>query len=104
MAFNSGQTFKEMIEAAHAVVDDNWLELQGPLEQEMEQQRERMREIAVDWFRAGVSDKVLDDQLEELHQQFMTALVPQSGVDSEVCHKAVEAALNCFWKSLMAGL
>lgn len=104
MAFNSGQTFKEMVEAAEVVVGDNWSILQLPVEEQMEQQRERMREIAADWLRAGVSDKVLDAQLEELHQQFMSALVPHAGVDSELCDKAVAAALNCFWKSLMAGL
>lgn len=103
MSFNSGQSFKEMVEAARQVAQEHWVVLEEPFEQVMEQQRERLREVAADWFRAGMSDKELDAQLQELQQQFVT-LLADCAVAEDVRQKAVQAALNCFWEGLMAGL
>lgn len=103
MSFNSGQSFKEMIEAARGVGQEQWPVLEQPFEQVMEQQRERLREVAADWFRAGMSDKELDGQLEELQQQFVAQL-SDCAVDEVLRQKVVQAALNCFWEGLMAGL
>lgn len=104
MAFNSGQTFKDMLSAAQAAAQQHWPVLQASFEQAMEQQRERMREISAEWIRSGVSDKTLDGQLEELQQFFMLVLAKVPDADPPTAQKAVQAALNCYWEALMAAL
>lgn len=104
MAFNSGKTYSDMLAAAQDVAQDQWQVLQSPFEQALEQQRERMREIAGDWIRSGTSDKVLDVQLEELNQVLTLILEKIPELDKETCAKAVKAAIDCFWESLMAAL
>ncbi len=104
MSFNSGKTYSDMLEVAQIAAQDQWQVLQSPFEQALEQQRERMREIAGEWIRSGTSDKVLDAQLEELFQVLMLILEKIPELDKETCTKATRAAINCFWESLMAAL
>nr|WP_320114182.1 hypothetical protein [uncultured Desulfuromonas sp.] len=104
MAFNSGQAFKEMIEAAQASAEERWSLLEQPFADVMEAQRDVLRELATEWFHQEMSDKVLDERLNGLREQFVETLVVNSSAGRAVCDKAVQAALNCFWESLMAGL
>ncbi|PLX95646.1 MAG: hypothetical protein C0620_03835 [Desulfuromonas sp.] len=104
MSFNSGQTFKEMVEAAQAGSEERWSALEEPFTRMMEEQRELLRELATEWFHDEMSDKVLDERLKALRQTFVGELVSRSGLAPSVCEKAAQAALNCFWESLMAGL
>lgn len=104
MAFNSGKTYKDMLCVAQEVAEDHWQILQGPFEQVMEQQRDRMREISGDWIRTGISDKVLDEELDELQQVFVLVFEKMPQLDQPLAQKATKAALNCFWEALMAGL
>jgi len=104
VAFNSGQTFKEMVEAAQNSAEDAWSALGPPFEQVMEEQRDTLRELATEWFHEEMSDKALDERLAGLRQQFVETLVVRCAAGRQVCDKAVQAALNCFWESLMAGL
>jgi len=104
VAFNSGKTYNDMLEAAKGAAQGHWDLLQAPFEQAVELQRERMREIAGEWIRSGTSDKVLDAQLEELFQVVMLILEKKSELDNETCKKATKAAINCFWEALMAAL
>ncbi|EAT17197.1 hypothetical protein [Desulfuromonas acetoxidans] len=104
MAFNSGQAFKEMTEAAQASADERWGALEQPFANVMEAQRDALRELATEWFHQEMSDKVLDERLKVLREHFVEALVVDSSAGRAVCDKAVQAALNCFWESLMAGL
>lgn len=93
-----------MLNVAQEVAQEHWIVLQGPFEQVMEQQRDHLREISGDWIRAGISDKVLDTQLEELQHIFMLVFDKIQQADRDVCQKATKAALNCFWEALMAAL
>ena len=104
MAFNSGKTYKDMLSAAQEVAQEHWDMLQSPFEQVMEQQRDHLREISGDWIRTGISDKVLDAQLEELQRIFMLVFEKIPQADRDICQKATKAALNCFWEALMAAL
>ena len=104
MAFNSGQAFKEMTEAARVSAEDRWSALEQPFSQVMETQRDALRELATEWFHQEMSDKVLDERLGVLREQFVETLVVDSSAGRSVCDKAVQAALNCFWEALMAGL
>lgn len=104
MAFNSGKTYNNMLAVAQGVASDQWLTLRGPFEQVMEQQRERMREIAGEWIREGTSDKILDAQLQELQHVFMLVFEKIPEVDDDLAKKATAAALNCLWEALMAAL
>ena len=104
MAFNSGKTYTDMLEAARDVAQDEWAILRGPFEQVMDQQRERMREISGDWIRSGTTDKILDTHLAELQQIFLLVFEKIPGLDMEISKKATKAALDCFWEALMAAL
>ncbi len=104
MAFNSGQTYKDMLVAAQLAAGNHWGILQAPFEQVMEQQRERIREISGDWIRSGTSDKVLDAQLEELQHIFRLVFEKNADIDIEIAKKASKAAINCLWEALMAAL
>ncbi|MEA3465644.1 MAG: hypothetical protein U9R29_06520 [Thermodesulfobacteriota bacterium] len=104
MAFNSGKTYKDMLGAAQEAAQEHWVVLQGPFEQVMEQQRDHLREIAGDWIRTGISDKVLDTQLEDLQRIYMLVFEKIPQADLNICQKATKAALNCFWEALMAAL
>lgn len=104
MAFNSGKTYNDMLEAAQKAAQEQWPLLQGPFEQAMDLQRERMREIAGDWIRSGTSDKILDAQLEELGQVILLVLEKIPELDREISKRATKAAIDCFWEGLMVAL
>ncbi|MBN2646096.1 MAG: hypothetical protein JXR59_11570 [Desulfuromonadaceae bacterium] len=105
MAFNSGQTFKDMLEAAAMAADDDWNLIETAMTQLMESERETLREVAVEWIRSGISDKALDGQLENLQKRYCDYLCAQdSDLDDGLCRKTVQAALSRFWEALMEAL
>ena len=63
MAFNSGQAFKEMTEAAQASAEERWTDLEKPFARVMDAQRDALRELATEWFHQEMSDKVLEERL-----------------------------------------
>ncbi|MDD3800599.1 MAG: hypothetical protein AB7T15_02965 [Desulfuromonas sp.] len=104
MAFNTGQTFKDMQAAARLAAAPHWDELAAAFDGWLDQQRDNLREIAADWIRDGLSDKVLDDRLEALQQQLVGQLQQGGAADGPLCDRVAQAALTCFWDALMKGL
>lgn len=109
MSFNSGKTFKEMLEAAHQIAEEQWSALEAPMQEVLDTERDALRELASEWMRSGLSDKELDARLEQIQQRFTAAVAKEVKVrdlraDDDLLKRAVEAALNSYWKSLMEAL
>ena len=104
MSFNSGKTFKEMLAAAGEIADDQWGALEQPMEKVLGSERDALRELASEWMRSGLSDKELDAKLQQLHQRFTAALAEEVDVEQDLLDRVVQAAINSYWKALMAAL
>ena len=104
MSFNTGKTFKEMLDAAEEIAAEQWSTLQQPMQEVLESERDALRELASEWMRSDLSDKQLDSRLQHLHKRFSEALEKKAEVEHELIERVVEAALNNYWKSLMAAL
>lgn len=104
LSFNTGKTFKEMLDAAAEIAADQWGTLQDPMEEVLESERDALRELASEWMRSDLSDKQLDSRLQHLHKRFSEALEKKVGGEHELIERVVDAALNSYWKSLMAAL
>jgi len=104
LSFNSGKTFKEMLDAAGEIADDQWGVLKQPMEEVLDAERDALRELASEWMRSGLSDKELDAKLQHLHQRFTAALEKEVEVERDLLERVVQAAINSYWKSLMAAL
>lgn len=104
MSFNTGKTFKEMLGAAAEIGGDQWRVLEQPMGKVLDAERDSLRELASEWMRSGLSDKELDAKLQQLHQRFTAAIAQEVKVDQDLLERVVQAALNSYWKALMAAL
>jgi len=104
LSFNSGKTFKEMLDAAGEIAGDQWSVLEHPMEEILDAERDSLRELASEWMRSGLSDKELDTKLQHLHQRFVAALAKEVEVEQDLLERVVQAAINSYWKALMAAL
>ena len=109
MSFNSGKTFKEMLDAAAEVAGEQWSTIEESLKTVLDDKRDSLRELASEWMRSGLSDKELDARLEQMHQRFTADIAKEVKakdikVDDDLLKRVVEAALNSYWKSLMEAL
>jgi hypothetical protein len=104
LSFNSGKTFKEMLDAAAEIADEKWALMEKPMEDVLDAERDSLRELASEWMRSGLSDKELDARLQKLHQRFTAELAKEIEVEEDLLARAVQAAINSYWKSLMEAL
>ncbi len=104
MSFNSGKTFKEMLEAAKEVAGDNWDRLEAPTELVLEEERDALRELASEWMCSGLNDKELDAKLQQLNKRFGSAIAQGVEVEPELLERVVQSAFNVYWEALMKAL
>ena len=93
-----------MLDAAGEIAGDQWSILEQPMEEVLETERAGLRELASEWMRSGLSDKELDAKLQQLHQRFTAALEEKIEIEQELLERVVQAAINSYWKALMAAL
>ncbi|MDD2558087.1 MAG: hypothetical protein RBR43_05790 [Desulfuromonadaceae bacterium] len=104
MSFNSGKTFKEMLEGAAEVAGEHWDILEEPAEKVFDTERDALRELASEWMCSGLNDKELDTRLQQLHQRFNSAIAQEVDVEPELLERVVQKAFNIYWEALMKAL
>lgn len=104
MSFNSGKTFKEMLEAAAGVAGEHWDILEEPTEQVLTTERDALRELASEWMCSGLNDKELDAKLQQFQQRFNSTIAQEVEVEQELLKRVVQSAFNVYWEALMKAL
>ena len=104
MPFNAEQTEKQMLESVKAALGDEWPKIKDSMKQVLKDEREALDRIAAARISGKITDDDLKSQLEDEKEAFAAGLSMVKAVGKAATQKAVNAALDTFWKAVMAAV
>lgn len=102
MAFNAEQTEKDMLASVQAVMGGEWPKISDAMQQVLQDEREALHKIAAAYATGKINDDDLKSQLEDEKDTFKAGLSMVHAVSTASIQKAVNAALDTFWKAVSA--
>ena len=104
MSFNAEQTEKDMLASVQAVMGGEWPKIRDAMQQVLQDEREALQKIAVAYAAGKINDDDLKSQLEDEKDTFKAGLSMVKAVSTAAMQKAVNAAIDTFWKAVSAAV
>ncbi len=104
MAFNAEQTEKDMLASVKAVMGSEWPKINDAMQQVLKDEREALQNIAVAYAAGKINDDDLKSQLEDEKDTLKAGLSMVRAVSTASLQKAVNAAIDTFWKAVLAAI
>ncbi|MCK9417867.1 MAG: hypothetical protein M0R70_00640 [Nitrospirae bacterium] len=104
MAFNTEQTEKQMMAAMQVVLAKEWPNVQSSMRKVIEEEREALAKISLAYISGSITEADVKRQLEDEREAFEAGLSMTKVVSTAAKQKAVNAALDVFWKAVSAAL
>lgn len=104
MSFDIDQTFKDMLGAAKAIFESEWPKAKDAVEQVLNDEREALQNIAVERLKGNITEEDFKSHLEKEKLALEAGLSMLTVIAKATIQKAVNAAIEVFWKAVKAAV
>ena len=104
MSFNAEQAEKDMLASVQAVMGGEWSKIRDAMQQVLKDEREALQKIAAAYAAGKINDDDLKSQLEDERDTLKAGLSMVKAVSTAAIQKAVNAAIDTFWKAVSAAM